>query len=248
MIQPPRREVMLRIAICDDISDHLQTAAEMVKTHMDSAQEKYEIQTFQNADQLLSETKLNAYQPDIAILDIEMDGESGISLAQKLNALVPLCRIIFLTSYIDYAPDVYETEHVWFVVKKRAQEHFPLALQKAVASMKESAASAPAIIIKNKGVTTAVPLDRILYLSKVDRKAYVYCTDGVYTDTRRPALLIPDHLKDQFIQCHQGYWINVNMIQELDHDEFILKDGTRIPISRTFRTDARRQFFQLYRI
>lgn len=239
---------MIRIAICDDNSVHLQTASQRVDAEMKRHDRKYSAKLFHSAEELIHEIEQNGYSPEIAVLDIEMDGEDGITLAKRLNQYLPLCRIIFLTSYIDYAPDVYETEHVWFVVKKRAQEHFPLALQKAVASMKENTASAPAIIIKNKGVTTAVPLNRILYLSKVDRKAYVYCTDGVYTDTRRPALLIPDHLKDQFIQCHQGYWINVNMIQELDHDEFILKDGTHIPISRTFRTDARRQFFQLYRI
>ena len=239
---------MLKIAICDDINDHLQIAGKMVRDYMQAEQRKYETELFHSAEELLEETEKNSYKPDIAILDIEMDGEDGITLAGKLNKSVPLCRIIFLTSYIDYAPDAYETEHIWFVVKKRADEHFAPAMRKALKSLESTDASVPAIIIRDKGSSVAVSLDRILYISKVARKAYIRCVDGEYYDTRRPALLIPDHLRNSFIQCHQGYWVNAAKIRELDHEEFILTDGTRIPISRTFRDSARKQFFGMFRL
>ena len=48
-----------------------------------------------------------------------MDGMNGIELANELNSTLPECRIIYLTGYLDYAPDVYTTEHVWFVLKDR---------------------------------------------------------------------------------------------------------------------------------
>ncbi len=238
---------MYKIAICDDISDHLKTAEKMVKEFMDHAGKKYAVQLFSNAENLLSEIEKDSYQPDIAVLDIEMDGEDGISLAKKVNTRVPQCRIIFLTSYINYAPDAYEAEHIWFVVKKRADDHFRPAMEKAVSSLEKGEAAVPVILVKAGSSSTAVPLKKILFISKVGRKSFIRCTGGEYYDTRRPALLIPEHLRDVFIRCHQGYWVNKNMIRELDRDEFILNDGSCIPISRTFREQARKAFFDMYR-
>lgn len=238
---------MYKIAICDDINDHLKTAEKMVTDFMNDIREKYKIQLFDHAELLLSEIEKDNYQPDIAVLDIEMNGEDGISLAKKINRSVPQCRIIFLTSYINYAPDVYETDHVWFVVKKQAGTHFVPAMKKAISSIDKGETTVPAIVIKDRNIHNAVHIDRILYISKIGRKSYIKCSDGEYFDTRRPDLLIPDHLRNQFIHCHQGYWINKKKIKELNHEEFILIDDMKIPISRTFREQARKEFFSMYR-
>ncbi len=238
---------MYKIAICDDINEHLKTAEKMVREFMEYNSLKYEIQLFDKAEFLLSEIEKDRYQPDIAVLDIEMDGEDGISLAKKINISVPQCRIIFLTSYINYAPDVYETDHVWFVVKKQADSHFRPAIEKAVRSLEKGETTVPVILVKDGSAYVAVHIERILFVSKVGRKSYIKCTDGEYYDTRRPGLLISDQLRDQFIRCHQGYWISKRMIRELNHDEFILIDDTRIPVGRTFREQARKEFFDMYR-
>lgn len=238
---------MYKIAICDDISDHLKTAEKMVTDFMNDIGEKFKIQLFNHAELLLSEIEKDSYQPDIAVLDIEMNGEDGICLAKKINRSIPQCRIIFLTSYINYAPDVYETDHVWFVVKKQAGTHFAPAMKKAISSIDKGETTVPAIVIKNRNAYIAVHIDRILYISKIGRKSYIKCSDGEYYDTRRPDLLIRDHLRNQFIHCHQGYWVNKNMIKELNHEEFILNDDKKIPISRTFREQARKEFFSMYR-
>lgn len=42
---------------------------------------------------------LNSLQPDIAIVDLRLSGESGIDLIHKGKHLAPQCRFIILTSY-----------------------------------------------------------------------------------------------------------------------------------------------------
>ena len=236
---------MLQIALCDDNKIHLQINEKLVKKA--TGDTECLIQTFFSAESLLSEIEKNRYFPDIAILDIEMSGEDGITLAKRMNEMIPQCRIIFLTSYQEYAQEAYHTEHVWFVLKKDADKYFQSAWNKAVKSLQENDSSIPGIVIREKGISFFIPLDQILYLSKESRKALIVCTDRDYHDTRRPALLIPRLLQKSFIRCHQGYWVNIQMIEALDHEEFILKNGSRIPISRTFREESRRQFFEKYR-
>ena len=239
---------MLTIAICDDKQEHLQRAETLVDKAFAAEDRQIRKKCFTSAEALLSWLEIDNQWPDIAILDIEMDGTDGITLAKRLNALVPTCRIIFLTSYLDYAMDVYEAEHIWFVVKAQAEQYFPVAVQKALRSLDEREAAVPALIVSENRQKTVVPIDKILYLSKVGRKGQVVCVDGEYLDRKGPAALIPDVYRDYFLRCHEGYWVNIKMIAQLDRDRFILKDGTQIPISRTYKERAREEFFRKYRI
>lgn len=236
---------MIQIALCDDNRIHLEVNEKLVKET--AGETPCRIQSFLSAESLLSEMEKNEYSPDIAILDIEMDGVDGITLAKKMNALDPQCRIIFMTSYQDYAQDAYEADHIWYVLKKDAEKYFSNAWNKAIRSLKEKESTVPGIIVREKGTNHFVPLDQIIYLSKADRKAEIVCADRSYYDTRRPAQIIPKVMEAYFIRCHQSYWINREKIKALDHEEFVLEDGTRIPISRSFREDARKQFFEKYR-
>lgn len=233
----------MKIAICDDDPRHLDLSYEMTTEAFNAKAIPFAIECFASAEELLQDIEENDYQPDIAILDIEMSGKDGISLAKELNRIVPACRIIFLTNYIDYAPDVYVTEHIWFVVKNRSQQHFASAIEKALASFKQDNKT---IVIQNHGSLKIIDLNQILYITKVNRKSHIHCLEEEYYDTRRPALLIPEGLSDEFVRCHQGYWVNLRMIEELDHDYFVLKNGERIPISRSFKEMARKYFFQRY--
>ncbi|MCR5794153.1 MAG: LytTR family DNA-binding domain-containing protein [Solobacterium sp.] len=237
---------MLNIAVCDDNPIHLKKAGQLVKNCLDEKKVQFSVQPFTSAELLFSESTINMYMPDIAVLDIEMDGEDGISLAKKLNRTIPQCRIIFLTSYLDYAQDAYEAEHIWFVVKKDADRYFPAAMAKALRSM-ENDTDIPGIIVRDKGISVFVPADQILYISKVGRKAQIVCPGKEYYDSRKPAELISGNLNKRFIRCHQGYWVNVSRIKELDHDTFILENNVRIPISRTYKEEARKTFFDRYR-
>ena len=239
---------MLTAAICDDNALHLKQAEDMTVKVLTEAGQPFALCTFSSAEDLLLWMKAAETQPDIAVLDIEMGGEDGISLAKKLNASAPACRIIFLTSYVDYAPDAYEAEHIWFVVKARAEEHFGPAMEKALKSLAERDAAKPGLLVREDGRTVLLPLESVLYIGREGRKALVMCEDGPHYASARPDKLIPQKLTEYFLRCHQGYWVNLAKIAELDHEEFVLKNGARIPISRGFREEAKRRFFDLYRL
>ncbi|MBR4444808.1 MAG: response regulator transcription factor [Solobacterium sp.] len=237
---------MLTIVLCDDIELHLKKAEQLVSEIMEKQDIPYEIRLFHDAETMLSHVEFNEVSPDIAILDIEMDGENGISLAKKLNQAVPKCPVIFLTSYVDYASTAYEAEHIWFVVKNRTEEYLEPALKKALAVYRNSQNRTIGILVRDNRKATVIPLEKILYISKVGRKAQIRCTDGEYFDTRSPSAMIPEELSAYFMRCHQGYWVNFKMIRELDKDELVFPGDIRVPISRRYREEVRRKFFDSY--
>lgn len=120
---------MIPIAICDDELLHArQTQAAIRRCEAQAV-----TRCFETPLALLAAVTQQGYAPRVAVLDIRMAGMDGIELAKRLNALVPGCAIIFLTAYLSYAPDVYETRHVYFVLKNELERRIGSALRAALA-------------------------------------------------------------------------------------------------------------------
>ena len=232
---------MLRVAICDDERLHRQHTAELTEHTLEGREA--DINCFDGAESLLSAIA-EGYMPNIAILDIEMGDNKmdGISLAGQLNTLAPACRIIFVTSYLAFAMDVYRTEHVYFIVKSQLEQRIGEALGKAVAAIDADMSSEMMLAIKTRGATELIPIRDVKYIERLGRKAHTVTIGAEYWSAHAPAELLRGH-EEQFIRCHQSIWVNPKWISAVKSDEFQLSDGSSLPISRGFRQSAREQFF-----
>lgn len=65
---------------------------------------------------------------EVAFLDEEMPGMDGIELAKKIIARYPLCNIIFLTGYPEYAPTAFDIHASGYIVKPFSQKKLEDAL------------------------------------------------------------------------------------------------------------------------
>ena len=103
------------IGICDDDKKWLQTCNKILIEFSKFINMDLETRCFSNPEGLL------AYKDeplDAVFLDIELGRKLGISVAKELNKTRPNCRIVYMTNYLHYATEIYNTEHIWFVVKK----------------------------------------------------------------------------------------------------------------------------------
>lgn len=117
---------MLQIAVCDDEKLYLNEVLQILHDTLGDTPNR--IQTFQNSAALLAAVEEDGYIPNIAVLDIRMDEVDGITLAKQLNRASPTSKVIFISSYSGYLMDVYETEHVYFVLKPNMEERLPRSL------------------------------------------------------------------------------------------------------------------------
>ena len=170
---------MIPIAICDDELLHArQTQAAIRRCEAQAV-----TRCFETPLALLAAVTQQGYAPRVAVLDIRMAGMDGIELAKRLNALVPGCAVIFLTAYLSYAPDVYETRHVYFVLKRELDRRIGSALRAALA---ETAAPASLQLATAHGYRN-VPVTDVLFLERILRKTRVVLTDGEELVTAAPA-------------------------------------------------------------
>src|SRR4026209_2533425 len=74
-------------------------------------------------------------QIDIAFLDIEMPGATGLELAEGTTAKGPV--IVFVTAFSQYAPSAFDVQAVDYVLKPFSDERFAEALERAKTRVRE---------------------------------------------------------------------------------------------------------------
>ncbi|MBX7151989.1 LytTR family DNA-binding domain-containing protein [bacterium] len=87
-----------------------------------------EIQVIGEADDLASATAaVERYVPDVIFLDIQLAGESGFDLLERLS--VP-CKIIFVTAFDVYAIRAFEVNALDYLLKPVSAQRLDVALRR----------------------------------------------------------------------------------------------------------------------
>ena len=229
---------MLQIAICEDTPEHARRLAALVEDELRG--QRPEVEEFRSPAELLRYIGSGGYAPEIALIGIETDGGGGIALAQRLNALIPACRIIFLSDELRAVTEAYRAEHVWFILRGELDRHLAPALEKSLAPL--DAGRGGGLLIRSKGKAVLIPLEEILYLERDCRRTRVQTEKGPFVSAEPPGRLLAGEAGSSFIRSHRSYWVNRKRISAIERDEFVLCSGDRVPISRSWRASARAAF------
>jgi two-component system LytT family response regulator len=106
-------EAEMRIIVVDDEPLALGGLVDEIK----KAQPDCSMQSYTDPVAALEAVGGNAFTPDVAFLDIEMPGLSGISLAKRFKDACPKINIIFVTSYSRYALDAHSMHASGYLMK-----------------------------------------------------------------------------------------------------------------------------------
>jgi len=172
--------------------------------------------------------KIQAYHPDVVLLDIRMPGMDGIEAASYINRMDKPPAIIFTTAFSDHALSAFETHAIDYLLKPIKQSRLEAALDaakrmnKAQLSQlreKEFGNSRKKICVKSRGTLELIPIDEIAYF-KADQK---YVT----LRTAEQEYLIEESLKaleeefiHLFVRIHRNALVALHMMHGLtkNHD------------------------------
>lgn len=110
---------MLRIAICDDMSEFLLSTKIQLEQWKDKPEELI-IELFNNGDSLIEAHIANPY--DIIFLDVLMPLLNGIETASEIRKHDRSVKIVFLTSTSAFAVDSYTVHADNYLLKPVAQD------------------------------------------------------------------------------------------------------------------------------
>ena len=229
---------MVHIAICDDDYKQSQKTEKLILKKAERFSPETEL--FSDGTELIKAVKNGGYTPDLAVLDIHMPGNSGIEVAKMLNLLIPECSIIFLTSFLGYATEVYETRHNYFILKSELEERIDAALTKVLADRTQELR----IRFREGRTVQTVTASEVLYLERILKKtAIVLCSGKKHFTAAKAEELLNDVPPGHFVRCHQSFWVNVEKITGMKTESFSLVNGEEIPISRSRKKEAKEAFF-----
>ena len=109
---------------------------------------------------------------DIALVDIDLgeDLPSGIDLVRDTAG--NKTQVIYVTGYVDYVSDVYETAHVGFLIKPVDQQRLNDALARAISRLEQDGAGD--FVVHTGSSTLRVAPNRVVYIESNRRKLQIH--------------------------------------------------------------------------
>lgn len=189
---------------------------------------------------------IDSLKPDLVFLDIQMPKINGFEMLELVDEPI---SVIFTTAFDEYALKAFETSAVDYLLKPFTEERFDQALTKWKNTRKEEP-STPfneiskqpddqlRIVIKDGSSIKIIPVGDVMYLEAYDDYVKVHTLDKIYLKKKTLTYYEKTLNNQQFVRTHRSFIINLNEltgIQPFEKNSYraILKNGERIPISRT---------------
>ncbi|MFZ0428487.1 MAG: LytTR family DNA-binding domain-containing protein [Acidobacteriota bacterium] len=206
-------------------------------------------------DGLEAVRKIEEIRPDLVFLDIQMPGLNGFEVLEALHGQRPC--VIFTTAYDQYAIQAFEVRALDYLLKPFEEDRLKEAIERAVGEVGDRAARESRIDELLDEVRRRQPLLSRILLRRAGRIAFIETREisrisaeekyvrlyvGGKTYLHRDALQSLESRLDpsRFVRVHRGEILNMEFIRELrpvGHGDYVilLRDGTQVPLGRTFR-------------
>ncbi len=182
---------------------------------------------------------------DLVLLDVQMPGPDGLSLAGSLQQLPRPPLVVFVTAHSRHAVDAFELEALDYLTKPVRQERLQAALARAAQRLKERnlASEAPladdgdVIPINDRGRVVRLPLAEVLYLKAELKYLTVrtitqrYVMEGSLGDWEQ-------RLAGRFLRIHRNALVAKAAIRELDRHAGDPGESAAMPLEPGESVDA----------
>lgn len=216
----------MNVLICDDEWRVTEQVSELLQKHC--AENGMQVR-FHLFDVPCAIKDLAGY--DIAILDIDMGDFSGIDLAWRLRKEKPGIVIIFLTNFIQYAPEGFEVQAFRYLLKTNMQERLVSYFEDAV---KEVVRKKQIITISVNSELIDIPVNHILYLESNLRIVIMHLIHDERTEYRFYGNMtdLSEKLEDLgFLRIQKSFLVNMEYIEQMQYEKVHLRGGIVLPSS-----------------
>lgn len=219
---------MIHAAICDDEPYMRNDLASKLRQYMAEKGLACEVLCCASGEELLESD-----QPlDFALLDIQMEGASGMDTAKKLRSRGFAGPIVFVTVLEEFVFDSFEVEAADYLVKPLEDLRFYRTMDRVCRQL-EKLSSTNVLTIRRGGSCRLVSLSHICYCEVIDRKVYIHTDTGETIDYYFKIEKLEALLTQDFFRCHRSYLVNLGYVRGFENGMAFLADYGAIPVSRS---------------
>lgn len=196
-------------------------------------------------------------KPDLALLDVQMPGMTGLELAEHIAKLPHPPAVVFVTAYDQYALKAFDVDAVDYLLKPVRATRLAEALQRVGRLLARKASDGVAALpvgrqhfsVMERDRLLLVPVQDVIFLKAEQKYVTLRTREREYL-IEDPLVSIEEELSDVFVRVHRNALVARAAImgvergsQTIEQDgagervqeswEVILKDTQeRLPISR----------------
>ena len=167
---------------------------------------------------------------ELLILDIQMEGMTGMELARSLRDKGNRVSIIFVTACEDYLSEGYGVQPIHFLLKPVRRE----ALASAIHTDLKLNYIPKTVVVHIGNKLVHLSLSDIRYIESYNHSIVIHQS----TDNSTYYFSLSDFEKQlpmgQFARCHNSYLVNLDEVREIGRTELSLQSGETLPMGRTY--------------
>ena len=233
---------MIRVLICDDDAMFLDSLYDSVAAFLDDRQVKAKLHKFQFLEEISDQMMASC---DIAFLDIDYNARNytGMDIARRLRQFRKDAIIIFVTNFIEYAPEGYEVQAFRYILKRNLQSELKLYLQQAIDQLNTSRET---VKIQVNGEYIDLPIEDVLYMEVMQHNVTVYVRKGKSVKSYEIYSSLSDleeRLADRgFLRIHKSILVNLRRITKFQSKAAVLDNGTTLRVSEKGYAENKKKY------
>lgn len=203
--------------------------------------------------------KIRQLEPDIAFLDIQMPGLTGLEVAKGIETQT---RVVFVTAFDEFAVEAFEREAIDYLLKPVTDERLIKTIDRLKRSLVENDSDPTARLANlfssfaqkiapptghlrwiraSRGQTTyQIPVADVIYFQSEEKYTSVVTTAGEHMIRTSLSELLAELDPAMFWQIHRSTVVNVHCIESTSRDnaghmQLTLKNGAgELNVSRAY--------------
>lgn len=216
----------LKIAICDDDQKQIEYLTESLRQWGREGAHICEISPFTSAEAFLFKYEEDKTF-DLLLLDIEMGGIDGVTMARRVRKGNDTVQIVFITGYSEYISEGYEVAALHYLMKPVDETKLFSVLDRAVEKLKKNERF---LDISTPGETVRIPLYEIHYLDVTQNYVTIHCKRDIRL--KRTLGEFASLLDDRFFKIGRAAIVNLEYINRVTKTDVYLSDGSVLPLPR----------------
>ena len=224
------------IAVCDDHEQERMRIAGVLQAFAEARGATLRYQLYGNAETMLREAQSRRFTH--YILDIMMPCMDGMTAAQEIRIFDREAKIVFVTSFQEYAYQSYRVRAEDYLLKPVEPRQLTEWLERWQA---QEDSEERCIFVQNGHFAARIPLSKLACVEVYQKKLHFHLKDGQVRQSAGTMAQIEKELLPYpgFIKAHRSYIVNLNQVAEMSADGCLLFSGKRVPVSRMLYQQVR---------
>lgn len=230
----------MQLYICNESKSERKKLEEIVQNVL-PINEINTVKCFTCPDEMLRHFKANSSErPNIILMDVEyQNGNDGISCASIIKKAYKNILIIFVSEHTDRVFESFRCEPFSFIPKPYTITDLTEVTGRAIDKINQENAH---INVRWNGHDNSIRIDTIKYVEYMNKRLIFYTFEGVYKTIGTLSNLFEKLKEYGFVQTHQSFIVNMNMIKNFTRNEVVLIDNSTVMLSLRKRAKVLRAY------